>query len=205
MPEEKSVKKARSFTDYLVDLAIVVFAFFCFIPIIAMLDIPFDPSSMVIMGIGFAWIMRQEIREMFQKAPPAAKADESGDLTDYPMNGHEFEHWVAAKMRFYGWDAKVTQGSGDQGLDIIAIKSGQMIGIQCKRFTGSVGNGAVQEAHAGRSYHGVKKTAVLTTGQYTRSAKDLSLRTGVVLLEVKDIPKMHEILGVELAFRSSSW
>ncbi|VDC22372.1 restriction endonuclease [Pseudogemmobacter humi] len=119
---------------------------------------------------------------------------------DPPINGHEFEHWVAAKLKADGWDATVTRGSGDQGLDIIAWRYGKSIGIQCKRFKGSVGNGAVQEAHAGRMYHHCNAAAVVTTGRYTRSAKDLSLRTGVILLTPDDLPQLAQIAGFASAY-----
>ena len=137
--------------------------------------------------------------------PTAANDAENGDLADYPMNGHEFESWVAAKLVFYGWKADVTRGSGDQGVDVIAARFGKQVGIQCKRFTGSVGNGAVQEALSGKQFYRLNYAVVISTGNYTKSAKALALRSGVVLAGVKDIPTLHEILALENAYRSSSW
>lgn len=137
--------------------------------------------------------------------PAPANDAEHGDLADYPMNGHEFEGWVAAKLVFYGWKAEVTRGSGDQGVDVIAVRFGKQVGIQCKRFTGSVGNGAVQEALSGKHFYRLNYAVVITTGNYTKSAKALALRSGVVLAGVKDIPTLHEILALDEAYRSSTW
>lgn len=111
-----------------------------------------------------------------------------------PRNGHLFEHWVAENLRRHGWRASVTRASGDQGLDIIARRGGLTLGIQCKRYSGAVGNRAVQEAYAGQAHYRVMAAAVLTTGHYTKSARDLSRSTGVHLLSVKDIPSMHKTI-----------
>ncbi|MBW3243577.1 restriction endonuclease [Epibacterium sp. DP7N7-1] len=111
-----------------------------------------------------------------------------------PIDGHAFEIWVATHMRRQGWKVQITQKSADQGIDIIARRSGYSLGIQCKRYTGSVGNKAVQEAYAGRAHYRLDHAAVLTTGRYTRSARKLSKSTKVKLLAVSDIPRIHQII-----------
>lgn len=111
-----------------------------------------------------------------------------------PLDGHAFEAWVAQQMRRHGWHTRVTQGSGDQGLDVIAKFRGKTLGIQCKRYKGSVGNKAVQEAFAGCAHYKLDYAAVLTTGYYTKSARELAKSTGVLLLTVSDIPTMRKSL-----------
>lgn len=110
-----------------------------------------------------------------------------------PADGHAFEQWVAGRLEMHGWRADVTAGSGDQGIDIIARRDGRKVGIQCKRYGGPVGNKAVQEAFSGRAFHRVDMAVVITTGHYTQSARDLSRRTGVHLLHVKDIPRLRKL------------
>ncbi|WP_410218596.1 restriction endonuclease [Paracoccus sp. (in: a-proteobacteria)] len=109
-------------------------------------------------------------------------------------NGHDFEHLVARSLRRQGWKVVVTSRSGDQGIDVIATRHGRRVGIQCKHYSGSVGNKAVQEAYSGKAYHRTHVAAVITTGRYTASAHELSKRTGVHLLHVRDIPRMHRII-----------
>ena len=58
-------------------------------------------------------------------------------------------------MRQFGWDAHATQGSGDQGKDVIAKRDGVSSAIQCKLYSKPVGNKAVQEALAGAQYAGM--------------------------------------------------
>ena len=114
------------------------------------------------------------------------------DAGSVPLDGHEFEHWVADALKRYGWKTEVTRGSGDQGLDVIAEKKGKRVGLQCKLYGGPVGNKAVQEAHAGKVYYGVDAVGVLTNASFTPSATALAAVTGVKLFSQHDIPSLFE-------------
>ena len=123
-----------------------------------------------------------------------AEEDRQGgfDSTNLPFDGHAFEKWVAEALIGFGWEAEVTSGSGDQGIDVIAKKEGKKLGIQCKLYSSAIGNKAVQEAHAGKSYYNADAVAVLSNASYTSSAKDLARVTGVELLSHHDIPDLFE-------------
>lgn len=112
---------------------------------------------------------------------------------DIPSDGVEFEHWVAQSLRKFDWDASVTTASGDQGVDIIAQKDGLRVGIQCKLYNGSVGNKAVQEIIAAKSFYNFHKSAVLSNASFTKSAKELALVSNVSLLSHFDIPNFDKI------------
>lgn len=105
-----------------------------------------------------------------------------------PSDGFEFEEWVARSLNMFDWDAKVTQGSGDQGVDVLASKEGKTVAIQCKLYSSPVGNKAVQEAFSGAKFYDAQYAAVLTNAGFTSSAKDLAASTGVMLLSPEDIP-----------------
>ena len=47
-------------------------------------------------------------------------------------------------------NVEVTQGSGDQGVDILAQKDDVKYAIQCKRHKNPLGNTPVQEVNAGK-------------------------------------------------------
>ena len=118
---------------------------------------------------------------------------ESGfDPATIPTDGFEFEHWVAENLNQFGWDAKATSGSGDQGIDVIAKKNGKTVGLQCKLFSSPVGNKAVQEAHAGKTFHQMDVVGVMSNASYTKSAKALATDTGVKLLSHHDIPNLYD-------------
>ena len=51
------------------------------------------------------------------------------------QDGFEFEHRCAAFLKTKGYrKVTVTPPSGDQGIDVIAYKSGVKYGIQCKYY-----------------------------------------------------------------------
>lgn len=103
--------------------------------------------------------------------------------------GHEYEHLCAERLRKCGFSGiSVTQGSGDQGLDVLATRKGAKYGIQCKYYSGPVGNSAVQEAYAGAKYYNCDFAVVLTNSTFTKSAKELAGSTNVLLWEQDKIP-----------------
>ncbi len=104
------------------------------------------------------------------------------------MNGSEFEHFVCELYTKMGYRAEVTKQSGDQGLDVIAEKGDKRIGIQAKCYSGTVGNSAVQEAVAGKSFYHCDKVVVVTNNYFTASAKELAQSNDVILWD-RDILK----------------
>jgi len=97
------------------------------------------------------------------------------------MNGAQFEQFVAKLFTLMGYTTEITKHSGDQGIDVIAQKSGIRTGIQAKRHAGKVGNSAVQEVVAGKAFYHLDKAIVITNSEFTQSAKDLAKATNVEL------------------------
>lgn len=110
------------------------------------------------------------------------------------MEGHEFEHWCADLLRKSGFtDVEVTKGSGDQGVDVIAVKDGIHYAIQCKCYSSDLGNKPVQEVHAGKVMYKCQVGVVMTNRHFTAGAKELADATGVLLW---DRDKLEEMLGM---------
>lgn len=98
------------------------------------------------------------------------------------MGGHEFEYWCADLLRKNGFfGVKVTQGSGDQGVDILAQKDGIKYAIQCKCYSSDLGNKPVQEVNAGKTIYHCHVGAVMTNQFFTTGAKQAAEATGVLL------------------------
>uniref|UniRef100_UPI004055F7ED restriction endonuclease n=1 Tax=Acetatifactor sp. TaxID=1872090 RepID=UPI004055F7ED len=98
------------------------------------------------------------------------------------MDGHDFEYYCADLLKKNEFQrVEVTPGSADYGIDIIAWKNGVKYGIQCKRYSGSVGWRAVEEAHAGAIYYGCDKAVVLTNSMFTKQAVNGASKIGVLL------------------------
>jgi restriction system protein len=104
----------------------------------------------------------------------------------------EYENYCADLLRQNGWDARMTQATGDQGVDVIATKKGRVFAVQCKKYSTAVGNKAVQEVYAGMQYIGAHFCAVVTNAGYTRSAKQLAQTLGVLLLHHDDLKFLDE-------------
>ena len=76
-----------------------------------------------------------------------------GYKTGGSSDGLSFEYTCASILRKRGFsNVDVTKGSGDQGIDVLAWKGGTKYGIQCKLYASPVGNKAVQEAYAGKTF-----------------------------------------------------
>jgi restriction system protein len=106
------------------------------------------------------------------------------------MDPIEYERYCAEVMRRDGWHAETTAASGDQGVDVVATLQGVILVLQCKRYSRPVGNSAVQEVLAGKSYYRAQIAAVVSTAPYTASAQELAKRCGVMLLRHTDLPNL---------------
>lgn len=107
-----------------------------------------------------------------------------------------FEHHCAELLRNDGWDARVTQASGDQGIDVIATRGNVKAVFQCKKYAQPVGNGAVQEIVAGKQFEQADIAAVVSNATFTPSAKQLAGTTGVHLLHYSELHGLAEKLGM---------
>lgn len=112
------------------------------------------------------------------------------------MNGSEFEEFVGVLFKKMGYASKVTQKSGDQGIDVIATRNGTKIGIQVKCYSNSVGNSAVQEAIAGKNFYKCDKALVVTNNYFTPAAIELA-QTSDIILWNRDLlkEKIAEFMG----------
>lgn len=97
------------------------------------------------------------------------------------MSGYEFEEFIAELFRRWGYQTSTTKKSGDQGVDVLAEKNGELIAIQTKCYTHPVGNKAVQEIVAGLKFYHAKIGLVVTNSCFTPSAKELAEANNIVL------------------------
>lgn len=109
------------------------------------------------------------------------------------MEGHKFEYFCADLLNRNGFkDVYITQGSGDQGIGIVAYKDEIKYGIQCKCYSSDVGNNAVQEVFAGKTFYGCHIGVVLTNQFFTKSAKELAKKNGVLLWDRRKLLELSE-------------
>lgn len=112
------------------------------------------------------------------------------------MDGHDFEYFCADLLRKNGFsDVSVTPGSGDQGVDILAIKGGVRYAVQCKNYASALGNTPVQEVNAGKTFYNCHVGVVMTNSTFTPGAVALANATGVLLWDRTFVHEMMEITG----------
>lgn len=114
------------------------------------------------------------------------------------MDGYQYEQECARYLKTHGFrQVSQTPQSGDQGVDVIAYRRGLRYGIQCKYYSSSVGNKAVQEAYAGAAYYDCDVAVVMTNSDFTPAARKLADQIGVMLWENQDPePKRGPLTGV---------
>lgn len=124
----------------------------------------------------------------------SSRAPRYMDLTDLELvSGHEFEYVLAEMLRRVEGETTVTEGSGDQGVDVVWFRENTTVGIQAKAYdiTNPVGNSAVQEIHTGsvvrQSDYAIDTPAVVTTSRYTDGAKEAAEYSDVALYDRSDL------------------
>jgi restriction system protein len=126
--------------------------------------------------------IKQREQDAWQQAYGHAKASDL-DL----HSGTEFEEFLAGLFRAQGYAAELTPVTGDYGADLILSKDGRRIAVQAKRYVGSVGVSAVQEALSGQAYYQCDAAWVVTTGTFTTNAQELAKKSGVKMIGRSDI------------------
>lgn len=98
------------------------------------------------------------------------------------MEGTEFEQFCAALLEDLGYQQiHVTKSTGDQGVDIIAIRNGMRWAFQCKRYASKIGNAAVQQVNTGKMLYSCQKAVVITNNYFTSGAVKAAKVVGVEL------------------------
>lgn len=133
--------------------------------------------------------IRNEINDLVASVKPVSKTQNNKIL-----DGAEFEILCADILKSLGWQTSLTKGSGDQGIDIIATKLKTVVVLQCKSYTGSVGNEAVQEILGGKEMIKANFAAVVTNSTYTKSARQLAANSGTMLLHQDQLSRLDELL-----------
>lgn len=130
-----------------------------------------------------------DINTVFEYRETFEKLNESDWIIDFDqMDGHSFERFCAEILSGNDFESiSVTQGSRDQGIDIIAYKEGIKYGIQCKCYSSDIGNKAVQEVFAGKTFYECHVGVVLTNQHFTKAAIELAKKNGILLWDRKKL------------------
>jgi hypothetical protein len=129
-------------------------------------------------------------------APIHEQAHYSGISAIDGMEGHEFEYTCADLLKKVGFsEVRVTPGSGDQGVDVLASKDGIKYAIQCKNYASVLSNTPVQEVSAGKQFYGCHVGVVLTNSSFTPGAIQLAAANNVLLWERTKLEELVSMAG----------
>lgn len=107
------------------------------------------------------------------------------------LSGFEFELLVQKLLIKSGYhDVKITQASGDYGIDILAKKKHVFYGFQCKRYQKNIGVSAIQQAYGGISYYHLDRAIVITNSYFTEAAYQLAAVNDILLIDRQKLLKM---------------
>ena len=101
------------------------------------------------------------------------------------MSGEAFERYCGTLLMNNGYrNVLQTQASNDYGADLIAVnENGEKCVFQCKRYSGTVGNSAIQEVVASKRHYGATVAGIMTNSVLTANARKLAQENGVIVYE----------------------
>lgn len=118
-----------------------------------------------------------------------AEAQELEDLL--AMSPEDFEALVAALFRSYGHQAEVCGGSADHGVDVIVhTDQGETWVVQCKRYSGSVGEPVLRDLYGTMTHESAQKAYLITTGSFTAQAATWAEGKPIVLYDGEALVKL---------------
>ena len=140
---------------------------------------------------------------------PSTEWKEQTLATLQAVSPDQFERLARRLLREAGFvSAKVTGKSGDGGIDGVGVYRVSLLSFrvffQCKRYTGSVGAGAVRDFRGAMSGRG-DKGLLITTGTFTSEAKREATRDGAPPVDLIDGDQLCDLLKeYELGVRCTS-
>lgn len=110
------------------------------------------------------------------------------------LSGVEFEKVCQKLVENMGFETKTTKASGDGGIDLIAynhqpLLSGKYI-IQCKRYSGSVGEPIIRDLYGVITSERANKGILMTTGYFTKSAIACAEGKPIELIAGKEVKEL---------------
>ena len=105
----------------------------------------------------------------------------AGDIDS--MTGAEFEKMLEAVFVTMGYQVSHSGQTGDFGADLILDGFGGRIAVQAKRYSGNVGNKAVQEVYGGMAHYGAREGWVANNSYFTKAAQTQAKSCGVKLVD----------------------
>mgnify|MGYP002423815655 FL=1 len=123
------------------------------------------------------------------------------------LSGIEFENICKNLIENMGFSVETTKASGDGGIDLIAynhepVLSGKYI-IQCKRYSGSVGEPIIRDLYGVITSERANKGILMTTGYFTKSAIAFAEDKPIELIDGEQLDTLLKRHGVSIGVFST--
>lgn len=106
------------------------------------------------------------------------------------LNGYQFEQEVASLFRKKGYDATVTKGSGDGGVDVILTKYNERIAVQCKAHSNPVGPAVIRDLYGTMTSGGYTKAILVSKSGFTKGVYEFAEGKPIELMSLDNILAM---------------
>ena len=100
-----------------------------------------------------------------------------------------------------GWDAEVTQLTGDHGVDIKIRRNDSVCIVQCKRYalSNNVGEQALRDLLGAVAFEGAQSGIVVTTASFTKAARRWARKNKAQDIELWDGDRLVELVQQSFA------
>ena len=114
------------------------------------------------------------------------------------LTWQQFEQFVGSYFKDQGYTVMETAAGPDGGVDLVLKKDGSKTYVQCKHWkTYKVSVEKVRELLGSMVAGGADHGVLVTTGEFTSSAKQFGGKNGVRLIDVKELEHLLRVTPVE--------
>lgn len=107
------------------------------------------------------------------------------------LSGRAFEMALAQLFQRNGYEAVLTQPSGDEGIDLLVAKGSRQIIVQCKATRRPVGPAVVRELYGTLAASGADLAVLAATGGVTSGVRQFALGKPIAIMTLRDILSFH--------------
>ncbi len=131
--------------------------------------------------------------KIWRKTRKSSRLRKAGIKEIDQMTGEEFERYLGELFKRRGFKVSYTAASGDYGADLILKDGSNIIAVQAKRYSSTVGVKAVQEIIGAVRMYDATEAWVVTNNYFTKQAVKLADINEVYLIDRDELIDM--ILG----------
>lgn len=127
---------------------------------------------------------QEEVRLAVEREREArrARADHWTSLT-----GVEFESELGEVYSRLGYEVTQTRATGDEGIDLILRRPGELVVVQCKQHGKPAGQHFVRDLYGAMMHHGAQKSVLACTAGFTEAVRKFAKGKPIELLDLNGI------------------